>query len=85
MLVHDTVGKRIKFYRNQRDLSLTDLAELAGVHRNYLSLVERDETQMTIPRLRDVAKALHVSCAHLLGEVGLLDEFPGQKGMTHAG
>lgn len=70
-----TLGERVRFYRHSQGLSIQALADTSGLHRNHLSLIEMDQTQMTIPKLRQLATALGVSCAHLLGEVGLLEDF----------
>lgn len=36
------IGKRVKQLRTERGLSLTELAEKAGVAKSYLSTIERD-------------------------------------------
>ena len=70
-----TLGERVRFYRHRNGLSIQALADASGLHRNHISLIELNQTQMTIPTLRQLASTLGVSCAHLLGEVGLLDDF----------
>jgi transcriptional regulator with XRE-family HTH domain len=60
--------KRLKLYRERENLSLRQLAKVAGVH--YVSLA-RMEGGMADPRLssiRKIAKALGVSISDLVGE-----------------
>lgn len=54
--------------RRELDLSQEDLAERAGLHRTYLSSVERGERNVSIDNIEKIALALGVSATLLLGE-----------------
>lgn len=54
------IGKAIKFYRTQRELSQAELAELAGISISYLSLLERDKRDPTISTIEALANAIQV-------------------------
>lgn len=51
-------------------LSQESLAELAGVHRTYVGMVERSEKNVTIYNIERFSVALDVSAADLLTESG---------------
>jgi transcriptional regulator with XRE-family HTH domain len=76
--VHDDsttsgLGERIRRYRRDRDLSLNQLAEQAGVSKGYLSTLENEKPSNTKTRrpsadtLYAIAKVLGVTMSDLLG------------------
>lgn len=58
-------GKKLKTLRVVADLSQEELAELSGLHRNYIGGMERGERNPTITSLRKVSKALGISLSKL--------------------
>ncbi|MFG6119255.1 MULTISPECIES: helix-turn-helix domain-containing protein [Thalassobacillus] len=61
------IGDRIKEIRTQRALSLTELAERAGVAKSYLSSIERNlQTNPSIQFLEKISSELNVSINYLL-------------------
>lgn len=58
-------GERIRTLRQNRGLSQEHLAELAGVHRTYLSSVERGERNVSLDNIYAIAEALSISPAEL--------------------
>ena len=63
-----TVGEKIKQARKAKKLTQVELAELAGVHSNHLSRLERGVFQPSVDVLRSLASALDVSVDFLLSE-----------------
>ena len=55
------LGLSIKLARVRKGLSQEELAELAGLHRTYIGMVERAERNITVINLVQIAKALDVS------------------------
>ena len=55
------LGLSIKLARVRKELSQEELAELAGLHRTYIGMVERAERNITVINLVQVAKALDIS------------------------
>lgn len=53
-----TLGQTIRYLRQARGLSQTALAKAAGVSASYLSLVETDKREASIPLLRSLADKL---------------------------
>jgi transcriptional regulator with XRE-family HTH domain len=66
---HDSVGGRIRKYRQDRKLSLSQLAEQAEVSKGYLSALENDPDarRPSAETLYAIAKALGVTMSDLLG------------------
>lgn len=52
--------------RRALGLSQEELAEMAGVHRTYIGMLERAEKNVTIYNIERIAKALGVEPATLL-------------------
>lgn len=52
--------------RTRRKLSQEQLAELAGVHRTYIGMIERAEKNITLESIEKLAKALDLPPEELL-------------------
>jgi transcriptional regulator with XRE-family HTH domain len=61
------VGAIIRRLRQQRGLSLDDLARMSGVSASFLSAVERDVSDISVGRLAKVARAFGLDVPTLLG------------------
>ena len=66
MDVRRRVGRNIKKVRQDRGLSQEGLAFECGLHRTYISGVERGVRNPTVLVLEQIAKALKVPAARLL-------------------
>ena len=62
-------GKRLLELRLERGLSQEKLAEMAGLHRNYVGVVERAEKNVTLEVICKLATALRVRPATLLDTI----------------
>lgn len=61
------IGERLKHYRKRRGISLSELAERAGVAKSYISSIERNlQSNPSIQFLEKVSKVLHVPVDTLL-------------------
>ncbi|PLS07830.1 helix-turn-helix domain-containing protein [Neobacillus cucumis] len=70
------IGERIKKLREQKNYSITELAEHAKVSKSYLSNIERNLNQNpSIHFLMKITKPLDVSIEELLSEI---DNFENQ-------
>lgn len=66
---HLSFGQRVREIRQDRGLSQEDLAELAGMHRTYVSSLERGLRNVGLDNILAIAAALDVSPSDLfLGE-----------------
>jgi transcriptional regulator with XRE-family HTH domain len=59
-------GKRLRELRLERNLSQEKLAELAGLHRNYVGILERAVQSASLDAICKLATALKVRPADLL-------------------
>lgn len=64
-LLH-ALGLAIRQVREDRNLSQERLAELAGLHRTYVSSVEQGRRNLSIENIHKVANALGVSMTELI-------------------
>lgn len=68
-----SLGDYLREQRRQAELSLRQLAEMAGVSNPYLSQIERGLRRPSAEVLNQLAKALRVSAEALYVRAGLLD------------
>lgn len=59
-------GDRVRMLRNEAGLSQEKLAELAELHRTYLSGVERGERNPSLVSIARIAKSLKISLSELM-------------------
>lgn len=69
------IGKRIQQLRKSKGLSLTELAERAGVAKSYLSNVERNiQSNPSIQFLEKITDVLNVSVESLIYDENTNDD-----------
>ncbi len=59
-------GKKLREVRLKKNLSQGDIARILGVHRSYISGLERGRRNPSLLTIQKVAKALGVSAKELL-------------------
>jgi transcriptional regulator with XRE-family HTH domain len=59
-------GERLRAVRQQRGISQEKLAELAGLHRTYVSSIERGERNVSLVNIERLAAALGVAMGELM-------------------
>lgn len=59
-------GNKLREVRQEKSVSQEKLAELAGLHRTYVSSVERGERNISLLNIEKLATALGVSMAALM-------------------
>ena len=62
----ETFGQNVQKYRKERKVSQEKLAEISGVHRTYVGMIERAEKNITLRNMEKIAKALGVEIKDLL-------------------
>lgn len=61
-------ANNVRRKRLELELSQEELAELAGVHRTYIGMLERSEKNVTIYNIWRLASALQIEPSQLLIE-----------------
>lgn len=59
-------GKRVKELRVSKKLSQVALAEISGLHPNYIGMVERGQRNPSLININKLAKALDMSLTELM-------------------
>ncbi|MBQ7955537.1 MAG: helix-turn-helix transcriptional regulator [Lachnospiraceae bacterium] len=67
--LRETLSNNIKKYRANKSISQEELAFRCGLHRTYISDVERCSRNISIDNIEKIAVALDVSASDLLKEV----------------
>ena len=63
-----SLGEKLRQLRNERNISQRELAQLAGLSPNSISLIERDETSPSVATLRSLATALNIRMSYFFEE-----------------
>ena len=66
--VKSRFGVRLRQLRDERGYSQEELAERAGLHRNYVGGVERGERNVALENIVKLAKALSVKPGDLFAD-----------------
>ena len=59
------IGEQLKDERLRAGLTQEQLADMAGVHRTYIGMIERAEKNITLCNIERIAKALEVNIKDL--------------------
>lgn len=69
MNIEKAFGIRLKQIRKTKDISQETLAEFSGLHRTYISSLERGGRNPTLTTLQSLANALEVDIRYLVQEL----------------
>jgi len=72
-----TLGKKIREFRKERGITLTELAGQLKISPSYLSAIEREIRKPSISMLKKIGEALNVSVSYLVGDID--DAVTGEK------
>ena len=63
------LGQKIRVERQKRKMSQEKLAEFAELNRNFVGMVERGETNITVKNLENIANAFEMDIKELFNFV----------------
>ena len=63
--IQERFGTAVKFRREELKLTQEDLADKAGIHRTYLSDIERGTRNLSLVNIEKLAAALRVKLSEL--------------------
>jgi len=66
MSLREILARNLRRLRAERGLSQEELAHLAGLNRNYVSMIEREENAATMDTMEQLAAALDVGPTDLI-------------------
>jgi transcriptional regulator with XRE-family HTH domain len=69
LTLNESIAKTLIKHRHLSKLSQEDLAELAGIHRTYVSQIERGLKVPTIAILFKISRALSVQPSDFIKEI----------------
>src|SRR6266511_5798991 len=72
-------GKAVRARRKQLEISQTDLARRAGLHRTYVTNVERGVCNVSLETIAKLARALDTTLASILEQVDRAAESPARS------
>ncbi len=62
------LGAEIRKYREAKELSQENLADLVGVHRTYMGSIERGERNISLLNIRRIASALNLKPSEIFAK-----------------
>ncbi|UWJ21252.1 Regulatory protein (plasmid) [Bacillus cereus] len=69
--IKEQFGMSIKYYRNKKGISQEKLAEITGLHRTYISEVERGNRNVSLININKIATALDINVSDLFTYINL--------------
>ncbi|WP_338062605.1 helix-turn-helix transcriptional regulator [Bradyrhizobium elkanii] len=60
MKLRRLVAKNLRYLRQEGGLSQEELADRAGLNRNYIGMIEREENAPTVDALEQISAALGI-------------------------
>lgn len=66
--LRQVLANNIKVLRAQEKVSQEDFAALCGLHRTYISDIERCNRNVSIDNIEKIAAAFHITASELLKE-----------------
>jgi len=67
--IQDTFGKAVREARTTVGISQEELADRSGLHRTYISLLERGQRNPSLAVIEEISHALGISMVDLVGRI----------------
>lgn len=59
-------GKRVRELRQERNFTQQQLADISGLHKNYIGMIERGERNPSLVNIEILANSFEVSISELM-------------------
>lgn len=59
-------GNKVRTERKKQNMSQEEFADLVGVHRTYIGMIERGEKNITLENIGKIANSLKIPISKLL-------------------
>jgi len=59
-------GKRVRELRTERNLTQQQLADISGLHKNYIGMIERGERNPSLLNIEVLVKNFEISISELM-------------------
>ncbi len=74
MSLREILARNLRRLRAERGLSQEELAHRAGVNRNYVGMIEREENAATVDTMEQLAAALDVDATDMIDPYAASDK-----------
>ena len=61
-------GEAVRRYRQMKEISQEEFAEMCGLHRTYISDIELGKRNVSLENIEKIANALNISISQLFAE-----------------
>lgn len=78
MIDYVAIGRKIRMYRNQSQITQSDLAEKLNVSAKYISAIGRGVSKVSLIRLDEIANLLNVKIVDLLADSDTTKSYYGE-------
>jgi transcriptional regulator with XRE-family HTH domain len=78
------VARRLRRFRHQSGLTQEELAARAGLNRNYIGMIEREENSPTVDTLEKLAAVLKIEPQLFFVDDELISDAVGLQGSSHS-
>jgi transcriptional regulator with XRE-family HTH domain len=81
----ERTGKRIKRFRELKNLTQEHIAEKLGISQNSYSRLENETVKISTDRLKEIAQILDVPAEYLINTEALVYNFSNNASIRYAG
>ena len=78
------VARRLRRFRHQSGLTQEELAARAGLNRNYIGMIEREENSPTVDTLEKLAAVLKIEPKLFFADDELISDAVGLQGSSQS-
>ena len=77
-MIKKEFGIAIRFFREKAEISQEELADRCGLHRTYISDIERGNRNVSLINIEAISKGLNITLVDLFMQIHK-QQYPAQK------